>query len=589
MPKLSIKSFKGLYPSIAPRLLPDGSSQVAIDCDFSSGSLQSFRSPLLTANPGNVNQINTVYLYTDKNGARQWLSFENTVNILRAPIANDTTSRIYYTGDGVPKATDTDQLLQPTPYYQLGVEVPAGTPAVSVSLAGTNTLSRAYAITHVTEWGEESAPSAVSEIVSAGSGSTVELSSIPQSANNTDRNPVTRIYIYRTLSGTTSTALQFLAEIPHGTTTYTDTTEDKNLAKAIKTLDGNEPPSDLFGLISMGNGIMAGFTDYEVCFCEPYQPHSWPNKYKLASVDKIIGGGIFGNRLVVCTDNKPFTVIGSHPDSMSMSLMTDILPCVSAKGIVSMDGGVVFPTPEGLYYIGSGGYRNVTSDQYTEEDWKDLNPEEFTATQWNGKYMAFTSSGGYLFDLSNPNLNTTIGHTGTAVHSDSENKYLYFNSFSGSSNAIYRFHASNYYDVLVWRSKQFFFPKAFSFTCGQVFTTNNGVSSADIESAQALYDIITAANAIVYLSGSLNGAINDFVINGGTINGDDMQDLPTVPPSNSVNIKFYADGNLIHQEEVIDAAVFRMPIVSDAHEFEFEIITPLTVDEINFATSVKEL
>jgi len=59
MPKLSIKSFKGLYPSIAPRLLPEGGSQVAIDCDFSSGSLQPFRSALDTFTPSSGNQINT--------------------------------------------------------------------------------------------------------------------------------------------------------------------------------------------------------------------------------------------------------------------------------------------------------------------------------------------------------------------------------------------------------------------------------------------------------------------------------------------------------------------------------------------------
>lgn len=590
MSKISLKSFKGLIPSKAARLLPDSSSQVAINCNFASGSATPFRSSVPAHVPQSSNQINTIYLYTDKNNVKQWLSWDGIVDVVRGPVANDLTSRIYYTGDGYPKATDSDRLLQPTPYYLLGVPEPATKPTVTVNNPGTLPISRVYAVTHVTAWGEESAPSLVSDIVEAGSLSQVTLSNIPQSANNTDHNPVTKIYIYRSVSGTNSTSFQFLAEIAHGITSYVDTKEDTELAEGIKTLDGNEPPTDMFGLMTMENGVMVGFTEFEVCFSEPYQPHSWPNKYKLATTNKIIGGGVFGNRIVVCTNKEPLTITGTDPELMSMSSITDILPCVSKKGIVSMSGGVVFPTPDGLYYVGSGGVINLTKDLYTEEEWKTLNPDEFSATQWDGKYIAFTSEKGYLFDIKNPEEHTYLSYTGTAAHSDTDNKYLYFNQYSGSSNEVHRFHASSYYDLLTWRSKEFFYSHATAFSAGQIFTKGNGVTSADIVAAQLLYDTAAADNAVIFATGSLGGTISSSVINNYSINGSDMTDLPTVPNLNIVNVKFYTDGQLVRDVDVSDKEIFRLPINGfKGHEFEIELITPLTIDEANFATSVKEL
>lgn len=687
MPKISIKSFKGIFPSIAPRLLPEGGGQVAIDSDLSSGSLTPYRAKVSAAIPGTSSEVKSIYYYTDKNGVRKWLHFENVVNVERAPIANDLTSRIYYSGDGKPKASDSDKLLDITPYYFLGVPAPSTAPVATVNPPGTGTPdSRVYVVTHVTAWGEESAPSLISNIVDVGADGQVTLSGIPQPANPANYNPVTKIYIYRSVSGTESTSLQFVDEVNAGTFSYVDTKADTELNEGIPTLDGNTPPDNLFGLLSMGNGIMVGFTESEVCFCEPYQPHSWPNKYKIASTDTIIGGGVFGNRLVVCTNNKPFMIVGSHPDSMSTTPIKEIHPCISATGIVSMAGGVIFPTPEGLIYIGSGGIRWLTEGQYTEEDWKTLRPEEFKATQWNGKYVAFTSQKGYIFDLNHPDRHTHLSYAATAVHSDSVNKNLHFNEFNNSSNEIYRFHAASTYEVNEWKSKEFFYTKSLAFTAGQVFSTINGVTDPEIAAIQALYDAISASNIGIFngeggtaeachvidmpfdtvnvvlevfgditpefdgaaigheiifknvssvtvgsttvkspgvsfggalteipvngtfpvtaaqfchqaITGGgggvpaglgLGGAINGAYINKHPINGDALQVLPIVPPQNKIAIKWYVDQVLIHQVDVVNKEVFRLPVI-DGHEFAVEIASPMTIDEINFATSVREL
>ncbi len=593
MPKISTNSFRGLRPSISPRLLPNGFAQTSIDCDLSSGSLKPYRDKVSVSIPSSSNKVQSIYLYTDKFDTRKWLSFNNRVNVERAFISDDTTNKIYYTGDGAPKATDTDQLLQPTPYYLLGVPFPVTAPVPVVDSAGTLPIERIYVVTHLTAWGEESAPSDASVVVSAGSSSQVTLSSIPQSPNNTDHNPVTKIYIYRSVSGTERTALQFVAEVPHGTLSYVDTINDADLpGDLIKTLDYQEPPATLFGLISMANGVMVGFTDYEVCFSEPYQPHSWPEKYKLASVDKIIGGGAFGNRLVICTNRKPFTVVGNHPDSMSVTNLPDIMPCVSFAGIVSMSGGVVFPTPEGLFYVGSGGTKNLTDEMYTEEDWKTLLPEEFSATQWDGKYVAFTSAGGYIFDLAKPDEHTYLSDAATAVHVDDNNKHLHFNQFSGSSNAIYRFHANSIKQILIWKSKEYFYPDAIAFSAGKIYAKDNGFSDTVIEAAQASYDAISLANVAAFALGNLNHGIGQYEIGGNTIGGSDMRDLPTIPPSNSVAVKFYADGVLVHQSNEVAGEIFRMNTDSDesrGNEFEYEVQTPLIISQIDFATSAYEI
>lgn len=104
-------------------------------------------------------------------GGSSFLDFAGDVNVVPSPIADKSTKRVYYTGDGPPKATDLlfatyGTLPYPTACFTLGYPIPKdfnnSSPAITIALAVNGGAApdetRAYVYTTVSPWGEESAP-----------------------------------------------------------------------------------------------------------------------------------------------------------------------------------------------------------------------------------------------------------------------------------------------------------------------------------------------------------------------------------------------------------------------------------------------
>jgi hypothetical protein len=99
-----------------------------------------------------------------------WLAWNADVDAVKGPIAGDATYRTYFTGKNEPRVTNL-QLASSAPpfpgaFFVLGVYPPQTAPTVvHDGLGGGAAVSRAFAYTFVTPWGEESAPSPVSAVV----------------------------------------------------------------------------------------------------------------------------------------------------------------------------------------------------------------------------------------------------------------------------------------------------------------------------------------------------------------------------------------------------------------------------------------
>jgi hypothetical protein len=82
--------------------------------------------------------------------------------------------------------------------------------------------------------------------------------------------------------------------------------------------------------------------------------------------------------------------------------------CVSEESVVSMGGGVVYASPDGLVMVSSNGAQVVTRGVFTEREWQRLNPETIRAAQWQGIYVASFDGedgvGAFMFDPSNPEV-----------------------------------------------------------------------------------------------------------------------------------------------------------------------------------------
>ena len=122
----------------------------------------------------------------------------------------------------------------------------------------------------------------------------------------------------------------------------------------------------------MPNGILAGWRESEMWFSEAYRPHAWPAKHTLMTEYPIVGMGIWGQLLVVCTKGFPVTVYGSTPASMTTSKQTLFEPCTSRGSIVSAPEGVYYTSPNGLALVTTDGAQIVTSKLISKGQWQPL-------------------------------------------------------------------------------------------------------------------------------------------------------------------------------------------------------------------------
>lgn len=242
--------------------------------------------------------------------------------------------------------------------------------------------ARSYLYTWVSAYGEESAasPSTLTNGWTNGKWH-VELFSPPADDLGVDRN-ITKLRLYRTVSGSNSSEFFFVAELPVGTTAYDDVITDDVVAlnNTITTLNFFPPPSGLHDIQSMPNGVVVGFKGNEIWFSEPYFPHAWPPGYVLTTEYPIVGLGVTGQTLVVATSATPYTAQVLHPSTATLSKGSLKEPCISHRSILSTDNGVFYMSNNGLILVtpqGTAG--NVTEMWITREKWAKLVPLNATA------------------------------------------------------------------------------------------------------------------------------------------------------------------------------------------------------------------
>ena len=194
-----------------------------------------------------------------------------------ALVPDDSFERVYTTGEvasGVdlpPRVRDGQSDSNLSTPYQLGVPRPANPPSVSLSPATSanvdseTPVSRAYAITYVTNFGEEGPPSTVvaSNIIDVYSDQTVSVTvgSAPSGRN------IQTIRVYRTDE---DGVFRQLTDISYAGSTFTDSTSDSGLGEEVPSTDWDEPPADLKGIMHAGNGIIVGFAGKTLYFTERY-------------------------------------------------------------------------------------------------------------------------------------------------------------------------------------------------------------------------------------------------------------------------------------------------------------------------------
>jgi hypothetical protein len=570
-----------------------------------SGELRSWKNPLTVNTPSKVGDILSVFRLASGT-TDYWLHWITDVDAVHGPIAGDTTQRVYYTGDGTPKKTNLSMATTgggtayPIASYELGVPAPATAPVAALSGTGTGIVtSRAYVVTNVTGWGEESAPSPASNIVNWQSGMTVNLTGmLAAPAGNYN---ITLQRIYRTSTGTNGTAYLFVAERAISTATFNDAIAEAALQNQLPSLDWNVPPSDLAGLVALPNGIMAGFSGNQVCFSEPYRPFTFPSKYRQTMEFPVVGLGVYGTSLVVCTQGTPYIISGSDPSNMSSNRMEVNEPCISKRGIVQTPRGVVYPSPNGLVVVNSSGANVTTESIMSRNEWLLYNPATLSAEEYSGSYFGFCkrtdgSVVGFILDSSGigPSF-VEINYNVTGIYADPSSKSLYL----VSNHNIQQWDADITADMpYEWRSKVFVMPTPANYGACEVNSDFSGVladlsNQAAINAQNVALAAQTAANISynqsLWTNDTTQGEFNACMFNQQQFNGSTMLGSPAmvagVANPRYVRFSLYSDGVLKFTKSLLDNIPFSLPSGYKGSEVEVVISANIAVHHVKLAST----
>lgn len=196
-----LRSFVGgLVPRIDKRLLRDDQAQIATNAKITSGALHPLRGVLDIYTSSKAGALMSAHRLTNDDDQDIWLGWTTDVDAVTAPLTNNSSQRIYYTGDGEPRVTwlaIANALADnkyPDQFFVLGVPRPEAAPTVgSVTGGSAAAESRAYAFTFVSVTTqpdgsvieEEGRPS-VSTTQTGASDGTWPISGLPTSINNSN-------------------------------------------------------------------------------------------------------------------------------------------------------------------------------------------------------------------------------------------------------------------------------------------------------------------------------------------------------------------------------------------------------------------
>lgn len=600
MVALKLSNFGGMIPAVDSRLLPPNMSGSNSNAWVYSGAVEGFREPtevytVLNSTTRKVYRIPKQYYDKEHIPDSYWLEFPTPdVDVIRSPTVGDQYERYYWAGDVITPTYNTKaRIAVGSSAYLLGVPGPTVAPGVSVAGGVAPVETRAYVYTRVSAFGEEGPPSPPTSISGNASG-TWNITMTAVGAAATGRN-LSFTRIYRTVTGTSgSTAFFFVAQVAIGTLTYADTNATSVVTGngILKSTFWTPPPATLQGMVAMPNGILAGWVGGDVWFSEPYQPHAWPSTYTLALETPIIGMGVMGQSLIVCTSGTPYTISGVNPASMAVSRIAAYEPCLSRGSIISTPMGVAYASTNGLAVAVPGAVQIVTRNIITKDLWLDpddyLSVPSLRAAPMNGGYYCWGSvlpgcydpaafnndaflqqdfTGSYVgayIDINDPRVSYNRLFSADPTYN------CYADTWTGEvillrGSKVYWMDLSNTrpHEPYVWRSKTLETPDQRCFGAMRVYFTRTGVPPS---------------------GPMITGSWDD-----GLYWDDSGNWFDKSAPTFGV-VRVYADGILRFTRSLVNPGeIFKLPSGFKATFWEIEVEANIKLNSIEIATTSKEL
>lgn len=606
MPVLKLENFSGISPRTGPALLQPNQAQVAKNVKLQSGELRPWRKSVLTYQCGLLDTHSIYKLENTSTGASAWLEFTADTDVVPSPVADVSDFRVYYSNGTAPKKTNwslattggTGTKPFPNTAYNMGVPAPTVAPTLAASTGTAET--RAYVYTYVSTFGsvlEESAPSPAASISLATTTTTVTVSAFGTAPTTAAGYNITAIRIYRSVSSATSAAYLYVGQVTVTPSTgvasgsFSDTVTAANLGSALTSTYFTPPPATLQGLTAMPNGILAGFTGNQVWFSEPYLPHAWPVSYMMTVGSPIVGLGVFGQTLVVCTTQNPYLITGSQPGAMTQEKVPLPEPCVSKKSITSDQFGVLYASPNGLVSIAPGTQDVISRQLFTRDEWQAYIPSSLVGVVYQNMYIGFYQAGStksaiIIMRGDTPPL-VTLDVASQAVFVAKSTANVYY--VSPIDNNIYQLDAdpvnNTYYE---WTSKVFILGSPTNYSVAKVQADWQYIS--DTSAYNALVASIVASNQAIWAAGTqLKSTVNTALVGGMQVNGSILANIPPAAESRTVQAFVYANHALVATAGFTGQEPVRMPSANKEYIYEVKLTGNAPIRSFSMATSTTEL
>jgi len=619
MSKIQIDTFKGILPKLGNDKLPNEQAQVANDVKTASGELKAYRRSSSDISLAG-SSYKSLFEYLE-GGNNHWVYYDSIVHWVRSPIANDEFERMYTTGSTSQYKAFVNDLISGSFDFTTDFYYPGAPAAVAPAISYTNGGSsyRAYFYTYVSRYSEEGPPSALVETVDGVGAADWDGSSSPVLGPFVEPDSddghlkgaavggnSASLRIYRT-SATGEGTAEFLlvdeividatgpASTAWGSYTYTDTKVDTELGAVCSSIFYDRCPDDLSGLRGHPNGFFAAFKDNVIYFSEPFAPWAWPEDYQIPIDQEIIGIGIFGSTVVVCTDGFLYTFAGPHPTSLYKKKHS-FQPCLSQRAIVETDDGVMYPSLEGFQLVSANGVHNVTRDMFKPEDWVDYELETMHGTWYNKAYYGFYKSadhdGHIIIDFLNSAITTGIGYHYAAHVAllDGIFRTVVVSNFEAPTTLYISTWDTNpqSYRNFEWKSKRYILEKPKNFKVAQIiidtdFYTNVADTIADEG------DLVTSNATNWAANTQLEGPFNSALLNAQEVNGDNLNSLTTLFVQDYILFTIIVDGVNKWTKQINNSNMFKLPRGFKNKKWEFKLQGMIPVKRLTVATSTEEI
>jgi len=627
MPTLVLSNFTGITPRLGAQYLPDNAAQKAVNAKLFSGEIRPWMKPVEEYVPVNPNAI-SIFKMNGPGNTSKWLEWVKDTDVVRGPVVDETDYRIYYSEDGTCKKTNWSLATAgstgayPRDWLHMGVPAPETAPTLSATRTTIgnneydpdNTENRAYVYTYVSEFGsvwEESAPSPPADIICDIVGNPVNVSGFAKPP--TEHYNITHIRLYRAVGGSSDIIYMLVDEfeldnshefpasgtsmnnVAWTSSTYPDSISYTALGKELDSLNYTPPPSNLRGLVMMANGFMAGFKYNQIWFSEPFIPHAWPTDYMLSVDAEIVGLGVYGSTLVVCTKAHCYTISGTHPSSLAQEKQPMVQPCISKQSIAYDQYGVLYASPHGLVALAAGQMDVFSRPLITRDEWQNLyTPSTLKSAMYNnmyvGAYHRGNDQGLVIFSRGDQPAMIEMDFPSTALHVEYGTGVLY--ALNAYDHKIYRIDGSSGNRMTFdWMSKEFAFGYRMTFTAAKVDAQLTDYDK--YKAYKALYDEMSALNEQIWQNHDpetgLQGAVNRYSLNQGyCIGGGILKPLPEKVDAFFAKILFYVDDKLIYSKTVVNDEIFRIPAIT-GYRWSIGLAGNMPVRKVIVGTTVNEV